>query len=282
MNKTIALIVLAAWPAAAQLVENGGFDALRPDGKPAGWTTLGANVQHVTADSEGGACRLSGTQGTFAALAQGIRGIKTTGDIKTPLRISVWMRTEGVSSKPDEGEASFSLWFTDNKGRNASALAVAAARGDTPWKQYTRVVTPEELRALSDQTKEEDRPLACALRANLCNQPGSMWVDRVECEEVEPPAMSCRLDRGEYTTGDKYARLLIATAAPWHKATVTISGGSRPFQLDNAGEGSCTLALGGLTPGEHDCEIKVFDTTGKALGASIVKLKISVDPFDQQ
>jgi hypothetical protein len=297
MRKLIATLVsAAALPYAVfaqgnELVKNGSFEDVSPNGSAKHWHRLGAinadtNSVVESAAPDGGkySYRLGGVPGKYTAVGQGIKGYQTASDFKRPLKISVWMKTEDISSVPSEGEAVVALWGSA-KGRNAGQISIAKARGTTPWTEYSVTVTPEQVQALEARLKPENRPLNLTLRANIYNQKGMMWIDRVSCVELEEASLTASLDSTEFSTAQKSARLSLESPKAWTKATVSIGNVKNPhmrkveFSRDN-NKSFYLLNVGELEAGDYTCIVEISDDSGKSIGQNELKIKIIPDPFN--
>ncbi len=297
MRKLIATLVSAAALSYAvfaqgnELVKNGSFEDVFPNGSARHWHRLGTTTPETSSITESAApdggkysYRLGGVPGKYTAVGQGIKGYTTAAEFKRPIKVSVWMKTEDISTVPSEGEAVVALWGSA-KGRNAGQISIAKARGTTPWTEYSVIITPEQVQAMEAKLKPENRPLSLTLRANIYNQKGMMWIDRVSCVELEEVSLTASLDSTEFSTAQKSARLNLESPKAWTKAVVNIGNAKNPhmrkveFPRDNS-KSFYLLDVGGLDSGDYTCTVEISDDSGKSLGRNELKIKIILDPFN--
>jgi len=289
----------AAAAAAENLIRNGSFEIVAKDKRRAeNWgqggrfqkddTTWG--VDDTTAVDGRYSYRLSGTAGRYLNVAQSI-GDNLVSAWTRPLRLSVWVKTKDIAEGPGQYPAMFGIWTHPQKGWNSGTINVARVRGTTAWTRYERVIRREDFAWLGKRAKTEDRlPYRWEVRANLTNQPGTMWIDKVELVRVAETPLAVALDSKAYFADRKTARL---TATVRHPDAKPDAGWTLHVRvLDGAGGENCArdqkvagelvrveLPLSPLAPGRYTVAAELRNAENAVVAEAEMELNKVNGPF---
>ncbi|MHB9138476.1 MAG: hypothetical protein ACYC4Q_03640 [Victivallaceae bacterium] len=294
MKQLITICILmsgvCAFPG-INFVKNWSFE--QNNGKvPSFWGRLGLTedqysmVDSTTAADGKFSYRLGGLpQKKYSSISQQVGELASLDSIKKPLKLSVWMKTKDIETGPGKGNAVFSFWTHRGGGGNAVALPIAQATGTTDWKEYSITVTPEMIKKIQQGKTGEERPATWTLRANLWSQSGTMWIDKVQCEEIEPPPVSCKMDAMEYMSSLNKARVSIELTPPTHGESLKLvilkddkSLCSEDKKI-NGGKLDTEINISGLRPGKYELEIQLISANGKISAKNRTVFSIVEDPF---
>jgi len=294
LQALMILFVFCSTALAENLIKNGNFEQNYKNKSAKYWAQLGSKgighkgVDDVNSKDGKYSYKLSNCPSRkYLAITQSIKGFNKVSDIKKSLKISVWIKTDSITKKPYEGAGEFCFW-THNKGhRNSGSIAIASVRGTTGWTQYTKTITLKDLRRLIGRKQGDKKPFTWTLRANLFNQPGSMWIDKVECEWVEEKPLICKLDAPEYTIDRKNAFLNITVKDFINnkiKLVITGKSNNKLFQKQivlNKLNTKVEIDISKLKAGTFTLTASLIDKTGKIIIAEKINFKkISGPSFD--
>jgi hypothetical protein len=259
------------------LIINGSFELVSKDGKKAkGWgqggrlndTDVEWGIDSSTSIDGKFSYKLGKTLGAYASVTQGY-GTGLISDIKRPMLLSAWIKTKDIADKPGQRRAFFGIYTHPEKGSNSGCIAIASLTGTTEWKKYEKIIYPDLFKRLIENAKTVDRiPYRWEIRANLCNQEGCMWIDKVELKTIAVPPLKISLNSKEYWGSSKSAMLNVNI--DFRSVNKAELSKVRIIVLDNSGKEHYTNFI------SADKEVRTVMVPIKQLPYGRFKIKVSL------
>lgn len=274
------------WAVDTNLLVNGGFEA--DEKNPVGWALMGGDTgSHVEngTSMEGRRCyMLKGIEKGWVALSQRV-GEGLVAELPPLFRLSAWIKTDGMKGGMGTCAGELSLWFSAEDGKNAGAIPLAEIFQFTEWTHYEKTFRSKDIEKFTNAKY-------WTVRANLCDQPGTMWIDDVQFKVVEPPMVSLNLESTDLflNAGGVAAKTSLSQNALEKGASLSLeiidrdakpmAGKSQQRSVKLTESDLWRMPVDGLTEGSWRLRARLLDTAGEVVGEDVKSFALWKGPFD--